>query len=225
MQIFRGTLPAGCRVHRGDEIAGITNYAPDILLGCIILLTFFACRYVTSHPQYADSAAYAGRFRQLQSRAVSTIRTKCHQILRHAADQVLLALLHWLTTSNPFMLQCILQKGSKCQSRLNVNCLANEHCCEHALACQLTYVTHALCKQHVKSMSKHTSFAAQVQAAVREQLSARHSSQTNGTANGKQQPQAALPEGARTTLLYIRFRAAAEPGLKGKLRPELWQCM
>ena len=63
------------------------------------------------------------------------------------------------------------------------------------------------------------SFAAQVQAAVREQLSARPSSQTNGTTTSKQQPQATLPEGARTTLLYIRFRAAAEPGLKGKL---LW---
>lgn len=57
----------------------------------------------------------------------------------------------------------------------------------------------------------------QVQAAVREQLSARPAPQTNGTSSGSKQPQqAALPEGARTTLLYIRFRAAAEPGLKGK---------
>jgi len=40
------------------------------------------------HPQFADSASYAGRFRQLQSRAMSTIRTKVNQILRHAADQV-----------------------------------------------------------------------------------------------------------------------------------------
>ena len=54
--------------------------------------SFAADRYVTTHPQYADSASYAGRFRQLQSRALSTIRAKANQILRHAAEQVTLLL-------------------------------------------------------------------------------------------------------------------------------------
>ena len=59
----------------------------------VIKLGLFAAdRYVTTHPQYADSASYAARFRQLQSRAMSTIRAKTNQILRHAAEQVTLLL-------------------------------------------------------------------------------------------------------------------------------------
>ncbi len=52
------------------------------------MLPMFCCRYVTAHPQYADSGAYAGRFRQLQARALATVRSKVQQVLRYAAEQV-----------------------------------------------------------------------------------------------------------------------------------------
>ncbi|KAK9825230.1 hypothetical protein WJX74_002000 [Apatococcus lobatus] len=44
--------------------------------------------FVTANPQYADSGAYAGRFRQLQARALATVRSKVQQVLRYAAEQV-----------------------------------------------------------------------------------------------------------------------------------------
>ncbi len=47
-----------------------------------------ACRHITSNPQYADSAAYAGKFRQLQARAMAAVRAKVQQVLRHAMEQV-----------------------------------------------------------------------------------------------------------------------------------------
>jgi len=102
--------------------------------------------YVTMHPQFADSASYAGRFRQLQSRAMSTIRTKVNQILRHAADQV--------------------------------------------------------------------------QAAIKEQPAAsigRGGGVGNGSADGASHPNPPS-EGAETALLYVRFRATVEPGIKGLLQ-------
>ena len=48
---------------------------------------FWARRYVSSNPQYADSAAYAGRFRALQARALSSLRSRVQSVLRHAAEQ------------------------------------------------------------------------------------------------------------------------------------------
>ena len=48
-----------------------------------------AIRYVTANLQYADAAAYAGRFRQLQARALATVRSKVQQVLRYAAEQVI----------------------------------------------------------------------------------------------------------------------------------------
>ena len=51
------------------------------------------CRYIASNPQYADSAAYAGRMRQLQARAMAAVRTKVQQVLRHATDQARLSVL------------------------------------------------------------------------------------------------------------------------------------
>ena len=39
----------------------------------------------------------------------------------------------------------------------------------------------------------------------------------NGHANGGTHPHLPLAEGAETALLYVRFRAAAEPGVKGVL--------
>ena len=46
------------------------------------------CRYVTSHPQYADASAYAGKFRQLQARAMAAMRSQVQQVLRTACAQV-----------------------------------------------------------------------------------------------------------------------------------------
>lgn len=50
-------------------------------------------RYVTSHPQYADSSAYAGRFRQLHSRALGSVRARVQAVLRHATEQARCAFL------------------------------------------------------------------------------------------------------------------------------------
>ncbi len=47
-----------------------------------------AYRYVASNPQYADSTAYASKFRQLHGRALATVRAKVQQVMRHAAEQV-----------------------------------------------------------------------------------------------------------------------------------------
>lgn len=44
--------------------------------------------YVGSNPQYADAATYAVKFRQLQARALTAVRTKVQQVLRAAAAQV-----------------------------------------------------------------------------------------------------------------------------------------
>lgn len=59
----------------------------------------------------------------------------------------------------------------------------------------------------------------QVQAATKEEpgAAAAGRGKAEGHANGVQQHQRVLPEGAETALLYVRFRAAAEPGLKGNL--------
>ena len=61
----------------------------------------------------------------------------------------------------------------------------------------------------------------QVQAAIRDGRGAPRPA-TNGSAAVPPSPTArgkgalpALPEGAEAALLYVRFRAAAEPGLKG----------
>ncbi|GAQ88312.1 oligomeric Golgi complex component 3 [Klebsormidium nitens] len=44
--------------------------------------------YVGSNPQYADSAVYLVKFRQLQSRALGTVRSHVLSVLRHASQQV-----------------------------------------------------------------------------------------------------------------------------------------
>ena len=43
---------------------------------------------MSRRPQYADSSAYSGKFRQLQQRALATMRTKVQQVLRQASEQV-----------------------------------------------------------------------------------------------------------------------------------------
>ena len=48
----------------------------------------WGCRYVSSNPQYADASSYASKFRQLQQRAMATMRTKVAQVLQHASQQV-----------------------------------------------------------------------------------------------------------------------------------------
>ena len=47
-----------------------------------------SCRYVSNNPQYADAASYASKFRQLQQRAMATMRTKVAQVLQLASEQV-----------------------------------------------------------------------------------------------------------------------------------------
>lgn len=44
--------------------------------------------YVAANPQYADAASYAVKFRQLQARALTAVRTKVQQVLRAAAAAV-----------------------------------------------------------------------------------------------------------------------------------------
>eukprot|EP01023_Acetabularia_acetabulum_P038330 TRINITY_DN36696_c0_g2_i2.p1 TRINITY_DN36696_c0_g2~~TRINITY_DN36696_c0_g2_i2.p1 ORF type:complete len:630 (+),score=104.01 TRINITY_DN36696_c0_g2_i2:24-1913(+) len=44
--------------------------------------------FVGSNPQYAEAALYAGRFRQLQARALAQVRSKVAQVLKNAALQV-----------------------------------------------------------------------------------------------------------------------------------------
>jgi hypothetical protein len=112
--------------------------------------------YVAANPQYADAATYAVKFRQLQARALTAVRSKVQGVLRGAA--------------------------------------------------------------------------AQVQAAVREgQAGGGGAANGLGTPRqpvtpGAQQPEAAqqqqqtAADGAEAALLYVRFRAAAEPALKGLLQ-------
>ena len=52
------------------------------------MLLLVCCRYVSSNPQYADASSYASKFRQLQQRAMATMRTKVAQVLQHASEQV-----------------------------------------------------------------------------------------------------------------------------------------
>eukprot|EP01025_Chloroclados_australasicus_P038139 TRINITY_DN3909_c1_g1_i10.p1 TRINITY_DN3909_c1_g1~~TRINITY_DN3909_c1_g1_i10.p1 ORF type:complete len:390 (-),score=43.57 TRINITY_DN3909_c1_g1_i10:253-1422(-) len=48
--------------------------------------------FVAGNPQYAEAALYAGRFRQLQARALAQVRSKVGQVLKSAAQQVQAAL-------------------------------------------------------------------------------------------------------------------------------------
>lgn len=100
--------------------------------------------YVAANPQYADAATYALKFRQLQARALTAVRTKVQQVLRGAA--------------------------------------------------------------------------AAVAAAARE--AGGGGGQAAAAANGRPGAAPAAPpaDGAEAALLYVRFRAAAEPALKGLLQ-------
>lgn len=96
--------------------------------------------------QYADAASYAVKFRQLQARALTAVRTKVQQVLRSAAAAV-----------------------------------------------------HAAMKQSGLAVASTPGRPApQAQQQVDAQA-------------------AALGDGAEAALLYVRFRAAAEPALKGLL--------
>ncbi|KAK9845860.1 hypothetical protein WJX81_004499 [Elliptochloris bilobata] len=110
--------------------------------------------YVSSNPQYADSTAYAGRFRALQARALASLRSRVQIVLRHAAEQV--------------------QQAMR-EARSN-----------------------SISRRASSSSEPGTPSAAAM---------------ANGSGGGAP----LLAEGAETALLYVRFRAAAEPGLKGLL--------
>eukprot|EP00887_Chlorella_sp_A99_P004229 scaffold15.g4229.t1 len=99
--------------------------------------------YVAANPQYADASTYALKFRQLQARALTAVRTKVLQVLKAAT--------------------------------------------------------------------------ASVAAAMKDGRGA-PAAPTAAAANGAAPPRAAsAAEGAEAALLYVRFRAAAEPALKGLL--------
>lgn len=96
--------------------------------------------YLNTHGQYVDAATYSAKFIQLQSKAMSMVRIKVQQVLKHASQQV--------------------------------------------------------------------------QAAIREAApTAELHRTTSGRLKGPAVP--LLPEGAEVSLLYVRFRAAAESSLKG----------
>eukprot|EP01025_Chloroclados_australasicus_P038144 TRINITY_DN3909_c1_g1_i6.p1 TRINITY_DN3909_c1_g1~~TRINITY_DN3909_c1_g1_i6.p1 ORF type:complete len:593 (-),score=70.94 TRINITY_DN3909_c1_g1_i6:35-1813(-) len=57
--------------------------------------------FVAGNPQYAEAALYAGRFRQLQARALAQVRSKVGQVLKSAAQQVQAALKANPSTLNP----------------------------------------------------------------------------------------------------------------------------
>lgn len=101
--------------------------------------------FVAAHPQYADSAAYAGKFRALQQRALSAVRARVSSVLRHAFEQVQMA---------------VRQGHRSVQRNLDATAL-------------------------------------------------------NSSSGGDSLP--LLAEADEAALLYVRFRAAAEAGLKGLL--------
>lgn len=107
-------------------------------LACAVLTDCGTLLYTCAAPQYADSSTYMAKFRQLQARAMGAVRTKVQQVLKHAAQQV--------------------------------------------------------------------------QVAVQEAAAAGGGSAPAAASGAKP---AALAEGAEVSLLYVRFRAAAEPSLKG----------
>lgn len=98
--------------------------------------------YVAKNPQYADSATYINKFRQLQGRALGTVKTKVQQVLKQAIQQVMSAVQEAAQTGNNSTI-----KGKGSQGTLPV-----------------------------------------------------------------------LAEGSEVPMLYVRFRAAAEPNLKGLFR-------
>lgn len=109
--------------------------------------------YVAANPQYADAATYAVKFRQLQARALTAVRTKVQQVLRGAAAQVAAAV----------------REG--------------------------------------QGGGSGGGGAANGGAAA-----------ASAAAAGKQRGGVAAGDGAEAALLYVRFRAAAEPALKGLLQ-------
>ncbi|DBB10820.1 hypothetical protein WJX82_004700 [Trebouxia sp. C0006] len=110
--------------------------------------------YVSNNPQYADASSYASKFRQLQQRAMATMRTKVAQVLQHASEQVMAALR---------------------EGRASTSGLSN---------------------------GNSTPMAATPRAFT-------------PRANGRGGPR--IAEGVQQALLYVRFRTAAESGLKGLL--------
>ena len=81
------------------------------------MLLLVCCRYVSSNPQYADASSYASKFRQLQQRAMATMRTKVAQVLQHASEQVSYhpcTYFPWLTCTQRLL-------HSLCNSTLTLN--------------------------------------------------------------------------------------------------------
>ena len=73
------TLAAALHGLAGAGPAAAVEQLPPLLRGCDECLDFCA-----QHPQYADAAAYALKFRQLQARALSALRANVGVVLRRA---------------------------------------------------------------------------------------------------------------------------------------------
>lgn len=78
-----------------DELENIAAsfYSPSMSVGnqnfLPLLKRLDECiTYVESNPQYAESSVYLVKFRQLQSRALSMIRSHIHSVLKNASSQV-----------------------------------------------------------------------------------------------------------------------------------------
>lgn len=78
-----------------DELENIAAsfYSPSMSVGnqnfLPLLKRLDECiSYVESNPQYAESSVYLVKFRQLQSRALSMIRSHIHSVLKNASSQV-----------------------------------------------------------------------------------------------------------------------------------------
>ncbi|KAG1657780.1 hypothetical protein FOA52_012858 [Chlamydomonas sp. UWO 241] len=116
--------------------------------------------YVATNPQYADSSTYMTKFRQLQARAMGSVRSKVQAVLKAAAAQVEAAVKD--AASGP-------SSGSASAAGGSGGGAAGQP--------------------------------------------------SGGGATGSAAGAApALAEGAEVSLLYVRFRAAAEPALKGLFR-------
>jgi len=121
-----------------------------------------AIAYASSNPQYADSIAYAAKFRQLQARALGLVRAQVQAALRTASQQVQQAVADAAAA------------GGGAGGGLPI------------------------------SPTKSGRLEGGGLGLVRQ-----------GSAGGRRQAVPLLPERLEVSLLYVRFRAAAEPGIRG----------
>ncbi|GFR40890.1 hypothetical protein Agub_g1542 [Astrephomene gubernaculifera] len=136
--------------------------------------------YVAANPQYADAAQYSAKFRQLQGRALTAVRSKVQQVLRSAVQQV----------------QAAIQQAAAATPAAGSSAVA------------------AASATTAAAGAPPASPVAGGAAATNGGNTASSSSSGRGGAGAVPQ----LAEGAEVPMLYVRFRAAAEPSIKALLR-------